>query len=100
MLKVNAVDLKGFKLVLQNGKESYTIATLDSIAPVDTINKKTGKKTDHAKTGLKLHLVAGSQWNGEPVAELPEGRVLLLKGSLYSRTSAMATPDGKVGAIG
>jgi hypothetical protein len=88
VLKVNAVDLKGFKLVLQNGKEIYTLATLDSVVPTD------------AKNGLKLHLVAGSKWAGDMVADLPDGRVLMLKGSLYSRTSASVTPDGKVGAIG
>lgn len=86
MLKLNAVDLKGFKLALINGKETYVIGTLDTVEPKD------------AKNGLKLHLVAGTKWAGDMVADLPEKRVLMFKGSLYSRNSA--TVDSETGRVG
>jgi hypothetical protein len=89
MLKINAVDLKGFKVVLERGKERYEIATLDSVVPTD------------AKNDLKLHLVQGNKWSGDLIADLPENRVLCIKGSIYSRNSASSTnPVLKVGSVG
>lgn len=89
MVKINEVDLKGFKLVLTNGKASYTLATLDAVKPAD------------AKNDLTLHLVQGSKWAGDIVADMPEDRVLMIKGSIFSRASAVSGVESqKVGKIG
>ena len=93
MVKILAGDLKGFKLVLTNGKETYQLGTLgaEAIAPKDT------KKPDNK---LVLHLTAGNTYAGEVVGELPGDRVLMLKGSIYSRNSALSTESRKVGSLG
>ena len=96
MVKINEVDLKGFKLFLvsPDGKKQYPIATLDSVEPVVA-------KGEVVKNALKLHLVQGTKWSGDIVADMPEGRVLCIKGSIFSRTSAVkeevATKVGQVG---
>ena len=91
MKKINTVDLKGFKLILERGKERYDLATLDAVSPPD--NKKPENK-------VLLHLVQGNKWTGEIVADLPENRVLLIKGSIYSRNSAMKSNESiRVGQI-
>jgi len=91
VVKINEVDLKGFKVVLMSadGKKQYPIAILDSVSPKD------------AKNELKLHLVQGTRWSGDIVADLPEGRMLCIKGSIFSRNSAAAGADiTKVGQVG
>lgn len=101
MIKLNVSDLEGFQLALVNeAGEVLPIAVLGDEIPTDIVNKKTGKKTDYKKVNMHLHLTAGSTWNGEQVAEMPDGQGLYLKGTIYSRTTALESIRKKVGVIG
>lgn len=93
MVKINAVKLEGYKLILENAKgEKHILATLGAEPP----EKPKNAPADWTpKNELLLHLVCGDNWSGDVVAELPEGRVLVIKGSIFSRTSALAGKEAK-----
>jgi len=91
MIKLERAIAVGMMLALVDGKNIIPLGKMDAVAKPP--------KNDKDTSGLVLHFVQGNQWTGEPIAELPDGRVLCIKGSIYSRKSSTAQPTGSVGSV-
>ena len=94
MLKIDktVAELKGCRLAIIDGKNILPIGTLDAVPHADD-------KGVADPNSLTLHFVQGNKWTGEIVADLKDGMGLYFKGSIYSRTSALARASQKVGTI-
>lgn len=99
MAKINTTDLKGFKLCLlaptvQVPKDAVQLGTLDAVEPTNADGKVEEK---WKKAEMLLHFSRGNQFAGESVADLPDSRVLVFKGSLLSRRAAVPSSTNSVG---